>query len=478
MIERRRFLKLGTAAAAALATAPLFGCVSRRARHGDDVLDVVVIGAGFSGLVAARLLAEAGVTRLAVLEARDRVGGRVYNQQVDYAHPVEMGAAWVGPGQWAVIDLAQELGLALRPQFNQGDTFAIVDGRPMRVPTTASPITNKSFMRMLDTMARTVPVEAPWTAPRAAEWDATTYADQLATMSLSDSDRATVTLATMLTYGARPEALSFLYVLAYIRAAGGFARLESVEGGAQESRIVGGTQTIALAMASQLGAVVRLSSPVSAIRRWNDARLVEIDTPKGTIKARRVVMALSPSQAAGISFEPALPASKAGLIAAWPTSGSAVKAFASYETPFWRKKGLSGNIYDFGGVFSWAADASPDDGAIGVLGTLALSDPRFTPEQRQKETLAAFAKCFGPQALRPTAYVEFDWSQDAFTRGCVSPLEKGVLTRHGAALRESTGRLSWAGTETATIWTGYMDGAVRAGRRAAVEALAAFAAEA
>jgi monoamine oxidase len=439
-----------------------------------DVLDVAVVGAGFSGLAAARSLRATGLARIAVLEARDRVGGRVFNGHVAKGFPVELGGTWVGPGQWAVIDLAQELGIELRPQFNKGDSYAIVGGEAMRVPTTAHPISNESFVANLDALAKTVPIDAPWTAPRAAEWDAMTYNDYLAGAKLSAEDRAMLDVATFLSYGALPDAISFLHVLYYNHAAGGFNRLEAVEGGAQEQRVVGGSHVIALKMAEELGDIVRLSSPVTEIRGWDRSRPVEIETATGVVKARRSILALSPSQAAGIRFTPGLPAAKIALIEAWPTASTGIKVFISYDSPFWRKQGLSGSVYNFGGVFLWAADASPDDESIGVLGTLGPSRDGLTSARRKAAILESLAKCFGPETLKPTADVEQDWALETYTRGCVSPLAKGVLTRHGAALRPPTGRLHWAGTETATIWTGYLDGAIRAGRRAAGEVLAAL----
>jgi monoamine oxidase len=442
-----------------------------------DVLHVAVIGAGFSGLAAARALSAAGLARIAVLEARDRVGGRVFNGNVAKGFPVELGGTWVGPGQWAVIELAQELRVGLRPQFNKGDGYAIVEGQAMRVPTTAHPISDEGFVAQLDALAMTVPTDAPWTAPRAAEWDAMTYHDYLAGANLSAEDRATLDLMTVLSYGALPDAMSFLHVLQYNHAAGGFNRLEATEGGAQEQRVVGGSHVIALKMAEELGDIVRLASPVTEIRGWDKSGPVEIETANGLVKARRAILALSPSQAAGIRFTPILPAAKTALIQAWPTTSTGIKVFMSYDNPFWRKQGLSGSIFNFGGAFLWAADASPDDESIGVLGTLGMSGDGLTSAQRKAAILEALAKCFGPEAMNPTAYVEQDWGRETYARGCVSPLPKGMLTRHGTELRAPTGRLLWAGTETATIWTGYLDGAIRAGRRAAAEALAALAQE-
>jgi len=441
------------------------------------MLDVAVIGGGFSGLAAARALAGAGMQRIALLEARDRVGGRVHGRALAGRQPVELGATWVGPGQSAVLDLADELGLGLRPQWNRGDTLLVAHGVVHRASAAASPVGDPAFIVSLDALARTVPLDAPWSAPRAEVWDAMSYADHLAEAGLDEQDRAVVDAMTLLTFGALPDALSFLYVLFYIHSAGGFHRLEAIEGGAQESRIIGGSHEIADRMAQQLGPIVRLASPVSAIHDWDGPGPVRIATPGGVVTARRAILALSPSQAAGIRFAPELPASKAALLEAWPTSGSGVKVFVSYSEPFWRKQGFSGSVYNFDGPYTWAADASPEDEAIGVLGTLGLSPDGLSSEQRRAAILASFARCFGEQALAPTDYAELDWAQEGYTRGCVSPLEKGVLTRHGRALRAPTGRLAWAGTETAERWTGYMDGALRAGRRAALETLGALARE-
>ncbi|HMF13706.1 MAG TPA: FAD-dependent oxidoreductase, partial [Gemmataceae bacterium] len=285
--------------------------------------------------------------------------------------------------------------------------------------------------------------------------------------------RASLDLTTLVSFAALPDAISFLYALYYIHSGGSYNRLEGIEHGQPVwQRFVGGSQAIALKMAEALGDAVRLSSPVTEIRRWDKSGPVELATATGTITAKCVILALSPSQAAGIRFVPALPADKAGLIQAWPASGaSGIKVFVSYDKPFWRKQGLSGSIFVWDGPYTWAADASPDDQSIGVLGTLGLTGDGLTSAQRKAAILESFAKCFGPEAHKPTAYVEQDWGQETYTHGCVSPLPKGVLTRHGAALRAPTGRLLWAGTETAAAWTGYMEGAIRAGWAASSPAL-------
>jgi monoamine oxidase len=330
-----------------------------------------------------------------------------------------------------VIDLAQELGVALRPQYNSGDNYAIVEGQATRVPATAHPISDENFDAELDALAKTVPVDAPWTAPRAAEWDAMTYAEYLDGAHLSAEDRATVELMTPLSLGAPADEVSFLFVLYVYHFAGGVNRLEGIEGGAQESRVVGGSYAIALEMADALGDAVRLSTPVLEIRGWDGPGPVELVTATETTTARRAILALSPSQAAGIRFAPDLPTDKSALIEEWPTASAHLKVFVSYDRPFWRDQGLSGSIYNFDGPYGWAADASPDDQSSGILGTLGLTGDGLTSEQRKAVILESFAKCFGPEALVPTAYIEQDWGQETYTRGCTSPLAKGLLTRIG-----------------------------------------------
>jgi monoamine oxidase len=185
-MERRDFLRLGGIGAASLAS----GGLTSSAGAGDgDAFDVAVVGAGLSGLMAARTLTQAGVKSLAMLEARDRVGGRTLNQDIGGGHVGEAGGTWVGPGQTAVLDLMRELGVETFPTYTAGDTLVLLGDAVQRVPTTASPVNDPAFYAAINAMAQTVPTDAPWTAPRAAEWDAMTYGDYLQTVKLGDMDR-------------------------------------------------------------------------------------------------------------------------------------------------------------------------------------------------------------------------------------------------------------------------------------------------
>lgn len=473
-VQRRRFLK-----GAALSTIGL-GLAAHGASNASKptsgVFDVAVVGAGISGLSAARDLRLAGLTNLVVLEARDRVGGRSYTQQLGNGLYSDAGPTWIGPGQTAIQNLLRELEIGTVPNYYKGDSVIFVDGQATRSPA-SQPISDAGFFERLNEIAFTVPTDAPWSAERAAQYDAMTYADYLATQNLSDDDRVSFDIVANLTFGAKPKYLSFLYVLYYIHSAGGYELLESMEGGAQQDRIVGGTQEIPKRIAEELGSIVRLNLPVSLIADWNLAEPVRLTTSSGTVEARAVILALSPSQAKDIRFAPSLPADRVNLMDHWPRGGHAIKIGVAYDAPFWRAKGLSGQVYSPDGPFLWGMDVSPADASKGQLMSFTMSaqTPPMTSEQRKSAVIAAYAKCLGEEACQPIAYVEHDWSTEDYTRGCVSPLAPGILTRYGRALRPPNGRLIWAGTETSRIWTGYMDGAVRAGKTAALEALRSLA---
>jgi monoamine oxidase len=327
----------------------------------------------------------------------------------------------------------------------------------------------------LDALARELPLDAPWRHPRARELDATTFADWLATQDIPADQQWTVRTGTMLTFGAPADQLSMLWVLYYIRSAGSYAELEGTAGrGAQRFRVIGGSQALSETMAHALGARVRLSTPVTHVRNWNGNGPVVIATEHDTVRAKRIIMALSPSQAHVIEYDPALPAERATLQRRWPATTDMMKSAMVYERPFWRDAGLSGQSFRVDdGVYLWAWDNSPPDGGVGVIGSF-IGPPRGTtlsPDARKAALIDSYVKYLGPAAANPIDYVERYWMHERFSRGCVSPLGTGLLAQYGAVLRPTIGRIEWAGTETATLWNGYMDGAVRAGHEAALRVL-------
>ena len=454
--------------------------MSQAAPTGTRRADVAVIGAGFSGLAAALELQSLGLDPI-VLEARDRVGGRVLNHELDAGGVVEVGGQWVGPTQRALLALATELGVATFPTHTEGDNLIEYRGRVSRYRGTIPRLNPVVLLeierasRRVERLASQVPLEAPWSARRAEDWDRVTFAEWTRRRVRTRGARMLLRLAIRSVFGTEPEDLSLLHVLFYVNSAGGFDALIDTSGGAQDSRFAGGSQLVAIRMAERLGERVVLNAPVRRIEDVGDG--VRVEAAGLAVHARHAIVALSPTLAARIEYDPALPARRDQMTQRMP-QGAIIKSMAVYPEPFWRAAGLSGSAVSDGGSINAIFDNTPPTGAPGVL--LGFFDGRAarvwgerTPEERRAEATAVFARIFGPGAAEPIEYVERNWAAEPWSRGCYSgAFGPSGWTDFGRALREPVGRIHWAGTETATVWNGYIDGAVTAGRRAAAEVAA------
>ena len=471
-VSRRGFL--GIAAAAAAVTLPN---VVGAAGEERGVLDIAIIGAGLAGLTAARDLKRAGCESFVVLEARDRVGGRTLNHDLGDGYFSEAGGQWIGPGQTAVYDLARELGVGTFLTHWQGKIAMVGDGVCVTAESDGGFETDPVLRRELEEMAKTVPTAAPWTSPRAAEFDAMSLADWLATKNLSPEDQLGWVLAAQLTTGTSPTKLSMLHYLSLINSADcNYRQLEAVKGGAQEARISGGSQILSIKMAEALGDKVRLSTPVLRIENWQNGP-VSIHTPTGVVRARSVIVALSPSLCHQLAFDPPLPEKRREMQRRWPAYAPMRKTVHVYKKAFWREKGFNGMIVQAKGPLQWAFDNSPEDVSFGVIAAFVNNGVLPSdPKAAEAELSRIYAQALGDEALHPIAYHEHDWGKaDRWSLSCTSPIPPGFLTKYGDVLHPPLGRLLWAGTETAEIWITTMDGAIRSGHKAALQALQAVA---
>jgi monoamine oxidase len=530
-VTRRAVLGGLAATGGGLALQSIGAPVSSSARPPDAVsapsgsrrADVVIIGAGFAGLSAARTLAAKGV-KVVVVEARGRVGGRTHNQDLAAngfpGRVVEMGGQFVGPlpsqpasssipgqavyrPQARVYNLAKDLGIATFKTYNQGNYINYVNGLgalpysgATRLPLDLGTADAALALALLNSLAKQIDPAAPWAAPEASEWDGETFESWMRRTLLPPGppDSPTnhlVTLAIQAVMSVEPRELSLLEVLWYISSAGTLDNLIDTDSGGQDSRFVGGSQAIPIAMANQLGDSVVLNAPARRIEHIGGQLTVRCDN-NFSVMAKHAIVALSPTLAGRLVYQPTLAQlNPVGFMRDQLTQryfmGSIIKVNVLYPRPFWRDKGLAGQVTSDTGAVRATFDNTPypdpytsnvSPGAL--LGFIESDEARYWTQRsrsaRYQRVIADLANYFGPEALQPlggmAGYYEALWNAEEFSAGGPTGFPgPGTLSAYGPSLRTPIGSIHWAGTETATVWSGYMDGAVESGQRAAAEVL-------
>ena len=493
-LTRRRLLGTGAAAGAGalLSGGPPADARkrTRTSRRRTRKADVVVVGAGFAGLTAARDLAKAG-KHVVLLEARHRVGGRVFQHELGNGVWSEAGGTFVGPTQDHLLALAKGYGIGTFNVYDpdgsknvyyspSGQRFEFADNGPTGtappdptiIPELALVVGN------LDQMSTTVPVDAPWEAPKAHEWDSQTLQSYINDNTATNGFRQVIPLATRPIFGAEPGELSLLFTLFYIASSGNettpgtFERNFDTRDGAQMFRFEGGSALIGKAMAKDLRGHIVLGSPVRRITQHKGG--VTVLSDKVTVNAKRVIVAVPPTLAGRIEYAPGLPFQRDQLTQRFG-QGALTKVAAVYDTPFWRDKGFNGTGLSADGLVTATFDDSPPGGKPGIVfgfvgGDKCRAYATMSKADRRAAVLNEFAQFWGSEALKPNEYFETTWAGEHWTRGCpVGIPATGALVAYGDRLRAPVGRIHWAGTETSNYWNGYMDGAVRSGERAAKE---------
>jgi monoamine oxidase len=428
-------------------------------------------------MTAALRLKQAGHS-VALLEARDRVGGRTFTVVRDDGTWIDRGGAWIGPGQDHIYALMKEFGVPSYKQYTEGDAMMFVDGKKYRykgtIPLTMSPwaVANIGAVFLeLTQMCKSIPLEAPWEAQK---WDRLSWGAWLDRHTLSKAAHELLESSIAGLYTSAASEVSLLFVLYQMASCGGPSFVLGVKDAAEDARPVGGMGAIHRAIAGELGDAIQLSQPVRSIAQ--DADGVTVRSDDMVVRARRVVVAVPTSIASQISYEPMLPMDRSFLHQRMPL-GAVFKIALVYDEPFWRADGLSGQSFAPGSPANLTIDSCTDTGRPGVLtviteGPVARQLAKLTEAERRKAVLDAVAERLGAKALSPVDYLEQNWSAERYSGGgMIAHTPPGVLTEFGPALREPCGRIHWAGTETSAVMHGFIDGAVRSGDRAASEVM-------
>lgn len=445
-------------------------------------VDYCVVGAGFAGLTAALRLKQAGRS-VALLEARDRIGGRTFTVTRDDGSWIDRGGAWIGPGQDRIYAMMDEFGVPEYKQHNDGDAMMVIDGKKHRyggtIPWSMSPwaVTNLGIgLLSIEKMCKSIPREAPWEAKHAAEWDRISLGEWIEKNTMSKAAREMLDMALSGVYTSAGSETSLLWALTQMGSGGGPTFVISGKGGAQDARPVGGMGAIYRSIAAELGDALHLSRPVRQITQ--DAGGVTVAADGLTVRARRAIVAIPLAIASSIVYEPLLPVDRALLHQRMP-SGAVIKISIIYDEPFWRADGLCGQSAAPGTPATLTIDACTNTADPGIMcviteGPAARRLTGMDEADRKAAVIGELVDRFGGKANSPLEFHEQNWTIERYSGGgMISHATTGVLTEFGYTLRQPCGRVHWAGTESSAVMCGWVDGAIRSGERAAAEVMTA-----
>ena len=442
------------------------------------MFDCAIIGAGLAGLVAAQDLRSRGLS-VVVLEARDRVGGRVENAELADGSYLELGGQWIGPGFDALLELVHKYGLETIPLPTQGGDFIVrAHGKAVQIPIDEDRATLNPFeisdlgqgLLRLRRLAHRLEDDPAWAAANHVwlgqslrRWAKSNMRTKKAQQRFEDVYRAA--------FGELDDDTTLQQGLDFVGTGPDLESMLATNGKLQQLRVRGGVYRVAEALGKDLGDVVRLRTVVTKVRHGADEAVLELADGE-EVRARHVISTLPPRLAMNLEHEPPLPAWRAEA-ADKVSPGNVIKAYLLFDRPFWRERGLSGQSSADEGAVRVTFDTTTDGAAGGHLmgffaGSEADSLSKRTTTIRERAFLESVRQSFGSDVPKPVAYIERDWAAEPYSGGCHGAhFAPGIWTAVGPGLAEPEGVLHWAGAEYTTKFNGYMEGAVRSGLSAA-----------
>ena len=289
----------------------------------------------------------------------------------------------------------------------------------------SSPSETVALAAEIDRLAARVPLEAPWDAPDAVDLDSVTFASWLEANATAEAIREVRPIRGFL---GDFEHFSLLHLLFYSRSNGGVGSLIGIGERHDTIAFDGALHVVAERVADSLGESIRYEAPVREV--LEEGTGLSIEARGRRTRARRCIVAIPPTLASGISFDPPLIGERDELNRRMPLF-TQIKAQILYSEPFWRAGGMSGRaVTEVVETF----DTSPIDGEAAVLTVLSWASDttrdlgRLDPESRKRAILAEVASLWGAAGMHPVAYVDRSWGDDPYSRGCVMSMPPGVWT--------------------------------------------------
>ena len=441
------------------------------------MIDCAIIGAGLAGLVAAQYLVDRG-QKVVVLEARDRVGGRLENKTLSDGHYVELGGQWIGPGFDSLLEIIDDLGMDTIGLPAKGNLIVRLRGQSIQVPSSEDAPSLTPFevadlgqgLLRLRRLADRLRDDVAWVKANDA-WLRQDLRRWVQTNLRTQGAQARFGEVYLAAFGPMPKEATLLEGLHQVNSGPDLEAMLASNGGLHQKRVEGGMFAVAEALADRLGDVVRLGAQVVKVEHDDTSARLHLSDGE-VVEAKQVISTLPPRLAMRVPHDPPLPEWRAESADKVP-AGNVIKAYLIYDRPFWRELGYSGqSSADEGAVRVTFDTTSPDSGRGHLMGFFEGADAdslsRRSVTLRERAFTDSVVRTFGEVAEKPVAYVERDWSAEEFTGGCHGAhFSPGVWTSNGPLLAEAEGVLHWAGAEYASRFNGYMEGAVRSGREVA-----------